>query len=369
MKILYGVQGTGNGHLSRARCMAKAFSTRDVTVDYLFSGRDKSKYFDMEAFGKAEYRHGLTFATKNHRLSRWGTLKVNRPIRFLKELSSVEYKHYDLVITDYEPVTAWSARKNGMPLLGLGHQYAFNSDAPHPKNDPISALLLRKFAPAANSIGIHWHHFNGSVLPPMVDPDLCRTPDSDDFILVYLPFANPDTAADVLQAVSETQFIFYSPKVTTETTRNNVRLKPVSKDQFKEDCCRANKIICSTGFMLISEALHIGTPVLTVPLGGQIEQLGNAMALESLGLATVIPHLSSDAVRRFSQTEHSQSPKRYPRVADAIADYCVSGKALEQDGRYKQEMVEQMWQRTGVDMKGEPGRAVACPGQIQRYSE
>jgi UDP:flavonoid glycosyltransferase YjiC (YdhE family) len=37
MKILYGVQGTGNGHISRARLMADAFSRRnDVEVDYLF---------------------------------------------------------------------------------------------------------------------------------------------------------------------------------------------------------------------------------------------------------------------------------------------------------------------------------------------
>lgn len=38
MRILYGVQGTGNGHLSRARVMAKALMKQDIEVDFLFRG-------------------------------------------------------------------------------------------------------------------------------------------------------------------------------------------------------------------------------------------------------------------------------------------------------------------------------------------
>jgi UDP:flavonoid glycosyltransferase YjiC (YdhE family) len=35
MKILYGVQGTGNGHITRARIMAKAFADAGVQVDWV----------------------------------------------------------------------------------------------------------------------------------------------------------------------------------------------------------------------------------------------------------------------------------------------------------------------------------------------
>ena len=38
MKLLYGVQGTGNGHIARARIMAAALSQRsDIDVDFVFS--------------------------------------------------------------------------------------------------------------------------------------------------------------------------------------------------------------------------------------------------------------------------------------------------------------------------------------------
>src|SRR5690606_32265718 len=54
MKILYGVQGTGNGHITRTRAMARELGKRSVAVDYLFSGRPADKFFDMEEFG--DYR-------------------------------------------------------------------------------------------------------------------------------------------------------------------------------------------------------------------------------------------------------------------------------------------------------------------------
>ncbi len=43
MKILYGAQATGNGHVTRARAMAPTFNKAGLDVDYLFSGRDPEK--------------------------------------------------------------------------------------------------------------------------------------------------------------------------------------------------------------------------------------------------------------------------------------------------------------------------------------
>ena len=51
MKILYGVQGTGQGHISRARAMARVLDRHGVEVTWLFSGRDRGALFDMDLFG------------------------------------------------------------------------------------------------------------------------------------------------------------------------------------------------------------------------------------------------------------------------------------------------------------------------------
>ncbi len=48
MKILYGVQGTGNGHIARARAMSKAFESHDVQVDFLFLGEHRRNTFQWK---------------------------------------------------------------------------------------------------------------------------------------------------------------------------------------------------------------------------------------------------------------------------------------------------------------------------------
>jgi uncharacterized protein (TIGR00661 family) len=72
-KILYGVQGTGQGHISRARGIAHAFRDYDVDVTWLFSGRPKDKFFDMEPFGHFKHREGLTMVTEA------GKMKYRKP--------------------------------------------------------------------------------------------------------------------------------------------------------------------------------------------------------------------------------------------------------------------------------------------------
>ena len=61
MKILYGIQGTGNGHISRSRILAKELESCGLSVDYLLSGRAKEKFFDMEIFGEFQHRQGFSF--------------------------------------------------------------------------------------------------------------------------------------------------------------------------------------------------------------------------------------------------------------------------------------------------------------------
>ena len=63
MRILYGVQGTGNGHVTRARVMSTALARAGIEVDYLFSGRAPERYFNMEPFGAYQVRQGLTLVT------------------------------------------------------------------------------------------------------------------------------------------------------------------------------------------------------------------------------------------------------------------------------------------------------------------
>ena len=130
MKILFGIQGTGNGHISRSRIMASHFSRLGVDVEYLFSGRPSEQLFDMEGFGDFHYRRGLTFSTHKGRVNYLASAWNNKFARFVHDVNQLDLSAFDLVLTDFEPVTAWAARQQSVPVLGIGHQYAFGGNTP-----------------------------------------------------------------------------------------------------------------------------------------------------------------------------------------------------------------------------------------------
>ena len=110
MKILYGVQGTGNGHITRARIMARALAKAGAEVDWVFSGRAPKDFFDMEPFGDYRLFKGLTFAIKNSRV-RYGSTLLRSDLNALRrDVRSLDVDGYDLIINDFEPISAWAAR-------------------------------------------------------------------------------------------------------------------------------------------------------------------------------------------------------------------------------------------------------------------
>ena len=111
MKILYGVQATGNGHITRAHAMNKALKQKGIDVDYLFSGREKLLLFDMEEFGNFRCCQGLTFATQAGSVQIFETIKKNNLIQLYRDIQSLDLDTYDLILTDFEPISAWAAKK------------------------------------------------------------------------------------------------------------------------------------------------------------------------------------------------------------------------------------------------------------------
>ncbi len=95
MKILYGVQGTGQGHVSRSRAMAEALNEWPVDVTWLFSGRPREALFDMDVFGDFEHRRGLTFICEGGRIDKWATLRQNNFLQFVRDVRQLDLSDYD----------------------------------------------------------------------------------------------------------------------------------------------------------------------------------------------------------------------------------------------------------------------------------
>ncbi|PTC00354.1 glycosyltransferase, partial [Thalassospira xiamenensis] len=157
MKILVGIQGTGNGHISRCSALAEAFKQQSLDVDYLVSGRPREALFDMEAFGDWQWHPGLTFSTRNGKVRLHETLRNNQWRTFQQSVQDLDLRRYDLVLSDYEPVTAWAARRQNKRCIGIGRQFAFYKPTGALKIDWWQRQLLKNFAPVKECIGSHWH--------------------------------------------------------------------------------------------------------------------------------------------------------------------------------------------------------------------
>ncbi|WP_116473142.1 MJ1255/VC2487 family glycosyltransferase [Zobellella maritima] len=337
MRILYGVQGTGNGHITRARVMATELARRGVQVDFLFSGRAPQGYFDMAVFGDFQTRPGLTFVARQGRISLVSTLLQSRPARLIRDIQTLPVKDYDLVVNDFEPVTAWAARRAGVPSVGVSHQAAFLKAIPKEGESLGASLLMRHFAPTDIQLGVHWHHFGQSLLPPIIEHRRQHGPVRSDKIIVYLPFESPTAIAALLAPFPHVEFYCYHPEVSPED-RGHLHFRAPSRQGFHRDLADAAGVISNGGFELSSEALCLGKKLLLKPLQGQFEQGSNVLTLRQLGLATSMHRLSTSTLDAWL-TLPPAKPVSYPPVAPRLVDWLLAG-----DWHSREALCRSLWQ-------------------------
>jgi uncharacterized protein (TIGR00661 family) len=313
-----GVQATGNGHITRARAMSKAFAKHAcIEVDTIFSGRAREDLFDMEMFGDYRCFQGLTFVTEAGAVKPIATYRDNSIRQLYRDIKNLDVSSYDLVITDFEPISAWAAKRQKKPSIALGHQNAFDYAIPKKGNNPIVALLMRNFAPAQVRLGLHWHHFGQPILPPIADIYPLDVKTQNKKIVVYLGFEQQDQVIEWLTPVDDHQFYIYGAFAET-AERGHIHLRPLSREGFQKDLADCNGVISHAGFELASEAIHLGKKILVKPLKGQMEQASNALALGMLGLGMQMDSLDADKLREWLDYFESKQVI-YPNVADAIA--------------------------------------------------
>lgn len=305
--------------------MAAALSQhRDVEVTWLLSGRARDQLFDMEPFAEFEHRQGLTFVTEAGRLRYRRTALSNNLPQFYRDVKSLDLDGFDLIVTDYEPVTAWACKQQGRPCLGIGHQYAFGPHTPVAGENFLQRSVMQRFAPVDRPVGLHWAAFNDNVLPPILDLPAIDDVPQGEHIMVYLPFEDQTEVTRWLQQFPEVRFKQYANGLV-DSEQQNVSRRAANIKGFKADLASCRGVICNSGFELISECLQWHKPVLTRPLKGQMEQLSNAAALESLGYATIMHQLDDDLARHWLTNPKQPPAVHFADVASRLARWLAEG--------------------------------------------
>ena len=285
MKILYAIQTTGNGHLSRAQKIAPEFSKK-AKVDILTSGPVNN--FPTYKTPIKHYKGFKFYTSKSGSINWIKTIFLNNYFQFFIDVLKCPVKDYDLVISDYEPISAWASILRGVKCVALSNQYVLNSkNVPKPRK--YSKLLLRAinlFCPSKVGYGYHYRPYNKNILDPIIR-DSIRDIDTStsNEILIYLPTYSINNIIDIIKEIPiKMEWTIFTNESNFNYNLERININSISDNLFTKKIGSCYGIICAGGFSITSEAIFLGKPMLVVPVKAQIEQQFNAAALEKEGI-------------------------------------------------------------------------------------
>jgi len=293
MKILYAIQGTGNGHISRAREIVPLLQQYGE-VDLLVSGTQA----EVSLSQPLKYKfHGFSFVfgTKGG-VDNWATFKIMNLPQLWKDMHSLPLKHYDLIINDFEPVSAWACKLQHIPSVSLSHQCSFVSpNTPRPKKWNYAEWLFKYYSPTTYHVGFHFERYADFIHTPVIRSEIRNLETSNKgHYTVYLPAYDDKT---LLKHLSKTdvEWHIFSKRQKEPHREGNVQIFPVNQE-FNSSLASSAGLLTGGGFEGPAEALFLQKKVMMIPMSGQYEQRCNALSASKLGvpvLAGIDEHFQS----------------------------------------------------------------------------
>jgi len=283
-KILYALNGTGSGHITRARQLIP-YLRKKYDVDILISG--KNNIIDSNLNIKYNFK-GFTFIiNKKGRVSYLKSLFGNNLFRFIIDLFRLDVNQYDLIISDFEPISAWASKIKGKSSLQLSHQSSlFSKKSPRPKNiDRLAEFFIKWYSPCDRYIGFHFKNYDSNIYGPLLrDKIINANPQINDYYVVYLWNYSSEYIVSVLSQFQDYKFKVFDSQANKQYSIENCEIIPTGDDIFFNAILNCKGVICGAGFELPAEVLYLKKKLYVIPIGNQYEQKCNAQALIEMGV-------------------------------------------------------------------------------------
>ncbi len=327
-RILYGLSGEGSGHAMRSRVVLGHLAEKGHTLKVATYDRGVAalgKDFDVTPI------EGLAIVARENRVSRLRTLaqnvrKLRSGVRSVHKLGRELFERFqpELVICDFEPLTAHLALRERVPLVTLDNQhfirYVQHERVPGRTTDArLTLAIVRALVPRSQR-SIVTSFLPGQpknartfLVPPILRPEiLAAKPTHGEHVLVYCTQPYPNLLDD-LRSIARVPFRLYGFERTGK--ERNLEFKKFSAAGFLADLAGAHAVIATAGFTLLGEALHLRKPLLALPMKGQFEQELNSFLLGRQGWGRdgrePTRELLGDFL--FRVPEYEQALKAYPR--------------------------------------------------------
>jgi uncharacterized protein (TIGR00661 family) len=337
MKILYGVVGEGMGHAMRSRVVLERLVARGHEIHVMASSRAAD--FLAARFSGVRRIHGLHIVYEENRVRRGRTLWSNviagtaaLPANVEAYFALIRDFRPEVVISDFESWTWIFAKLHRLPILSIDNQQVI-ARCTHPAeviqgheaDSRITRAFIRVKLPGCDHYLVTTFFYpetrrpRTTLIPPILRPEILAVKSRrGDHLLVYQTAEGYQGLLETLTGTGlECRIYGLRRGIQEEQIEGNLRFRPFSEAGFIADLATARAVIAGGGFTTLGEAVYLRKPTLSVPVGGQLEQVLNARWLERLGYGRAADALDPAAVHGFLQA--------VPECEERLAGY-------EQDG-------------------------------------
>lgn len=294
MKILFGVQTEGNGHITQAIATKQYLQSQGIEVTTAFAAKKKrglSKYFTDE-FNVIDY-DGFDFVFDSvGRVVIWKTIVKNTLelprliVSFIKICSIIQKEKPDAIFNYYEPLVGLTSLffKN-IKYVSFGHQYAMDSAIyPQINGYPVQKLFLsiinKITSIRAKIVALSYYEYKDDTMivsPPILRQESYVTSEKqEDFVLVYL--MNEDMLPQLISEANkhpELQIHCFTKLTKKHDVPSNIKLFNLDGKLFQEKMKVCKAVVCSGGFETSAEAIYHKKPLLMIPMPNHYEQHAN----------------------------------------------------------------------------------------------
>ena len=314
-KIVYAVAGEGFGHASRAQLIGQRLL--DAGHEVLFAASLRALQYLRPYFGEqVKEIFGLSYDYSRGYVAPAATVWKNlrnfpQGHRTNREFFEGVCRPFapDLVITDFEPFSAWWAWRHRVPFVSIDNEHLLILCR-------LDHRLRDLWGRFSASVVVRCHYFGARayvvtsffqpercgaavLAPPIIRPAIAQLQPSDaGHIIVYATTGTHEEQwREVLGGFAPQKFYVYGFNKNAE--RGNCIFKEASTEGFARDLAAARGVIASAGYSLISECMYLRKKMLLLPLAGQYEQVLNARYVEKLGLGVWAKQVDRTVVSRF----------------------------------------------------------------------
>jgi uncharacterized protein (TIGR00661 family) len=336
MRILYGVVGEGMGHATRSSVILEHL-TRHHDVHVVVSGRARD--YLAQRFENVHKIWGLTIQYEGNSVRKLGTFLENLkgavkglPANVKAYFDLVDEFHPDVVVSDFESFSYLYAKNHLLPVISVDNMQIINRckhDAAllegHERDFELTKRIVKAKLPGCFHYLIATFFYpevrkdRTTLVPSILRPEiLAANSETGEHLLVYqTSTTNTDLMSALKQSGLPCRVYGVRRGIRVDEVEQNLTFRPFSEAGFIEDLRTARAVIAGGGYTLMSEAVYLRKPVLSLPVQGQFEQTLNALYLQQLGYGRHAEVLDKPTLDAFLA--------EVPRCAENLKSYSQDG--------------------------------------------